>query len=267
MFNNKYCQLFTKLILPILAIYIVIPIIILPIIKPSSVDIGIVEIDFSIIPKWIFYISSYCVITFSCKQIIKSVYVKDELDLITNNIYGDIPTIYYILASIFLGISTIDLKNKPYGVQFKILNNSNKFKEILVPEVLDVEIEYIKEDDKKKSKIINLVIGDTYEIEYSHLPESVKNNRTILIKRKKVSNRDRIHSSNLIQLVQKVVEELKYEHNEYNLFLTTNPKTTKEIYEKVFNTCRDGFKLNIYDSDAKQNYKFNSNPSAKIKKI
>ena len=136
---------------------------------------------------------------------------------------------------------------------------------IIDDNILNNECEYIYKDDKKRSNKVNLVIGDTYEIKKDKLPQNVLNNRTIIVKRKDNKDNRRFYSENLINEIVKIVNSLKKEYKEYNLFLNTNSKTNKELYYTVFNTGRDGFILNIYQANNKNKFIFDDKPSVKIK--
>ena len=91
------------------------------------------------------------------------------------------------------------------------------------------------------------------------------NNRTIIVRRKDNKDNRRFYSENLINEIVKIVNSLKKEYKEYNLFLNTNSKTNKELYYTVFNTGRDGFILNIYQANNKNKFIFDDKPSVKIK--
>lgn len=189
---------------------------------------------------------------------------KIKQDLIPDTLYGSIP--YFILwfSSVFLGIKEIHLKLKPIPLQFKILKNHNCFN-IIEDKIPSEDCDYVYKDDNKESDTINLVIGDTYEITKDKLPKSTMCNRTIIVKRKDNKNNRRFYSENLIKKIANIINSLKKEHKEYNLFFNTNSKTNKELYYNVFNTGRDDFILNIYNANSKNKFIFNDKPSIKIK--
>ena len=189
---------------------------------------------------------------------------KIKQDLIPDTLYGSVPYSILWLSSIFLGIKEIHLKLKPIPLQFKILKNHNYFN-IIDDKIPSEDCDYVYKDDNKVSDKINLVIGDTYEITKNKLPKSSMCNRTIIVKRKDSKNNRRFYSENLIQEIANIVNSLKKEYKEYNLFLNTNSKTNKELYYNVFNTGRDGFILNIYQSNNKNKFIFNDKPSVKIR--
>ena len=189
---------------------------------------------------------------------------KIKKELIPDTQYSSIPYFILLFSSFFLGIKEIHLKLKPIHIQFKIFKNHNLFN-IIDDNILNKDCEYIYKDDKKRSDKVNLVIGDTYEIKKDKLPQNVLNNRTIIVRRKDNKDNRRFYSENLINEIVKIVNSLKKEYKEYNLFLNTNSKTNKELYYTVFNTGRDGFILNIYQANNKNNFIFNDKPSVKIK--
>lgn len=266
MFKNKYYYVFINLILPnflCLAFAILISsITAISSIKTWIGNVGIDKINFissRILLIFLFYM------IFICIYIIK-IQNKDK-ELIPSTVYGNIPFNIYAFAAVTMRIRTIDLKLKPISLQFMILNNAHLFKINDNNIIKNEQIEYVKSKNKRSSKIINLVIADTYSFDDIELPNSVRNNITYIIERKdKTSQRKRYNSKNLIDLVNGIVEENKNGINEYNLFLFTNPETNKLLYNDVFNTVSDGFKLNLYNFNNKTKC-FSENPKYVIKKL
>lgn len=263
--NNlkKSMYLFIRILLPIIFI-ITISIASYSFVKVEELKIFLLKINLkNILPEHPRRI--IVVITFLCLWV--SYYCfnrKIKKELIPDTIYCSIPFFILLFSSIFLGIKEIHLKLKPIPLQFKILKN-HEFFNIIEDNILEEECDYVIKDDKKKSDTVNLVIGDTYEIAKDKLPKNVMNNRTVVVRRKDNKDNRRLYSKNLIKKTDKIVKSLKKEHKEYNLFLNTNSKTNKELYYTVFNTARDGFILNIYQANSKNNFIFNDSPDVKIK--
>lgn len=264
MHKKKYWYLFVNLIFPN-AIAVGITVFLAKITTLSNIKIWFGEIGLDKIG----FIDSFTLLSIIFYFILMVLYIKyiqnDKKELIPCTTYGDLPYFVYVFASVIMRIRHINLKSKPISLQFKILANQHLFTITKLDEIQDKKIDYVVNDDKKSSKVINLVIADTYPFNNNKLPDIVKNNRTIIIERKdKNTTRQRYNSKNLIQLVNKIVEKEKNLHCEYNLFLFTNPETNQSLYKEVFNTCVDGFVLNLYNYDRKNNI-FSSKPKYTIK--
>ena len=230
----------------------------------NKFNIFIADFDFSkVLPKHPRIIIS--VITFICLWF--SYYIinrKLKKELIPNTIYCYISFYTLLLSSVFLGIKEINLKMKPIPLQFRIFNHSYFFI-ILNDDIFERNINYICKDNKKNSNIVNLAIGDTYEITNNMLPKVVNKYHTIIVNRKCYINEGRFYSENLIFEISKIVNSLKKSVNEYNLFLYTNPNTNYKLYSSIFNTGRDNIVLNIYQADSKNNFIFSDKPAVIIK--
>lgn len=248
--NNKWLILFKRLFFPII-IMIFTSIIITSITELIPYKVLFIKIDFEAIHSKILI---RLIIFFALLFIFRSIYIKynsKNKELIPTSVYGDLPYTFYYLASIILGIKKINLKSKPIQLQFKIYNNISYFEIIEDKEIpIDDKTKYIIEDNKFKTNTINLLIGDTYRISINQIPTILKNNRTIIINRKNKNDKNRINSNELIKIISNIIQENKSTCKVYNLFLYTNPITNRRIYEK-FNTCRDGFTINIFKCNNK----------------
>ena len=188
--------------------------------------------------------------------------VNKEKEFVPTDIYGNYPIIIYNIAYFILGYKKVNLKMKPIPLQFKLLYE-NKFDCIVNTEYSANNYKYkVNHIGKLNNKIsqINIIISDTYQIKENQLPKSKINNYTIKIDRMGQYG-VRTHSQELINLLIKEVQEIKKYCREYNLFLSTPSSINKAIYNEVFQTGqRDGFKLNIYQQDNKNNFKFKEKP-------
>lgn len=266
MLKNKYYYVFVNLILPnIVCVSFAIIISSITEITPIKTWIGNIGIDkitfisTRTLLSFLFYIS-FIVIYMTRIQ-------NKDKELVPSTVYGNIPYVIYSFAAVFMRIKYINLKLKPIPLQFKILNNAHLFNIEEIKTIENKDVEYIKSKNKCSSKVINLVIADTYSFNNMELPNSVKNNLTYIIERKdKTTQRKRYNSKKLIDLVNDIIEENKNGINEYNLFLFTNPETNKLLYNDVFNTSSDHFKLNLYNFNNNKRC-FSDKPKYTIKNI
>lgn len=182
--------------------------------------------------------------------IIRSYYYffqNKKKELIPTSVYGDIPVIFYILASILLNIKKINLKCKPIPLQFQIFKHNGLFDIDELTEIKEKDVKYQIDEIKGSTSTINILIGDTYDINKSQIPSQLLKNKTIIINRKKRTNRCRFNSNELITIINTILERNK-KCKEYNLFLFTNPVTNRRLYDEVFNTTTDGFIINVYNA-------------------
>lgn len=181
-----------------------------------------------------------------------------------SDFYGDYPLFIYTLAYWVMGYKVVDLKMKPIPLQFSLLHqNIFECKSDVLSSDKKFEYKVDKNDiPKYKVKQINIIVADTFDILEDKLPKNVKDNYTIKINRVG-ERRIRVASQELVDLLHKEIQETHTYCDEYNLFLTTPAWTNKAIYEQIFNT-RDGFIINIYQQDNKNDFKFKKKP-VKIK--
>lgn len=244
--NNKWCYLAKNLFIPIIMI-IIICIFMLKITELNSLNEKALIMYFNKISNPL--LKNIVKISFLL-LIIRSYYFffqNKEKELIPTSVYGDIPIIFYILASILLHIRRINLKCKPISLQFQVFKHNELFDIDKLHEIKEKEVKYQIDEFKGTTDTINILIGDTYEITKDQIPVQLLNNKTIIINRKKRENRSRFNSNELIKIINSILEKNK-QCKEYNLFLFTNPVTNKRLYNEVFNTTTDEFVINIYKS-------------------
>ena len=195
--------------------------------------------------------------------VIRSFITKDK-EFAKSDFYGDYPLFIYTLAYWVMGYKVVDLKMKPIPLQFSLLHqNIFECKADILSS--DKEFKYkVDRNDTLKYKVkqINIIVADTFDILEDKLPNNVKDNYTIKINRIG-ERRIRVSSQELVDLLHKEIQETHTYCNEYNLFLATPAWTNKAFYEQIFNT-RDGFIINIYQQDNKNDFKFKKKP-VKIK--
>lgn len=189
--------------------------------------------------------------------------INKEKEFAPTDIYGDYPICIYYIAWLIAGYKKVNLKMKPIPLQFQLLS-------INALECFD-DTEYSEDNYKykvthkgkldKNTKQINIIVSDTYPIEFDKIPKSVIDNYIINI------NRDggkgiRISSNKLIEIIIKEVQNSKKYCKNFNLFLSTPAITNKRIFYQVFQTgLRDKFILNIYQQDNENNFKFKDKPT------
>ncbi len=170
-----------------------------------------------------------------------------EKELIPTATYGDVPFVFYYLASRLLNIRKINLKCKPIPLQFQVFKHNGLFDIVCLTEIKEKDVKYQIDEIKGTTDTINILIGDTYEITKDQIPVQLLNNKSIIINRKKRENRSRFNSNELIKIINSILERNK-KCKEYNLFLFTNPVTNRRLYNEVFNTTTDGFIINVYNA-------------------
>lgn len=195
------------------------------------------------------FLASTFILIVIMHQIKKS---NKEKEFLPTQFYGDIPYFIYYIASKIMGYGKINLQNKPYYIQFKIILH-NLFEIIRNEEAypnknLEYRItEYVNKERKRDS--YNLIVADTYPITMDQIPLGIRNNITILIQRKS-KDKGRYYSDNLIAILEEKIFEIKNVNVPINLFLCTNPKTTQILIEKAFKTgYRDKFTLKVYQQN------------------
>lgn len=146
---------------------------------------------------------------------------------------------------------------KPIPLQFQLLN-ANALECFDDTEYSDKEYKYKVNyyGNLRNAKQINIIVADTYPIEIDKVPQSIKENYTIIIKRLGEKG-VRIKSKELIDIITKEVQASKNYCKDYNLLLSTPATTNIRIFRQVFQTGqRDNFIINIYQQDNKNEFKF-----------
>ncbi len=178
------------------------------------------------------------------------------------DIYGNYPVFVYYIAWLLLGYKKVNLKMKPIPLQFQLLN-INALKCYDDTEYSEKHYKYkVTHKGKldKNTKQINIIVSDTYTIDFDKLPKSVVDNYTINIDREDGKG-IRTSSTELIEIIIKEVQNSKKYCKNFNLFLSTPATTNKRIFCQVFQTgLRDKFILNIYQQDNENNFKFKDKP-------
>lgn len=207
--------------------------------------------------RWIYVVILFCGLLF----IYRKMFIKGK-EFAPSDIYGDYPVCVYNVAYFIFGYKEVNLKMKPIPLQYKLLYE-NRFNCVDDTLYSKKNFEYKVSYSGKlnySTKQINLIVCDTYDINENMLPKDKKNCYTIKIDR--IGEKGiRICSEELINILIKEIQRTKKYCKEYNLFLTTPASTNKNIYNNVFQTGqRDGFILNVYQQDNKNNFKFKEKP-------
>ncbi len=182
---------------------------------------------------------------------------NSKKQFIPTDIYGKYHISIYYIAYYILGYKDIDLKLKPIPMQFKLLSH-NRFNCLDTTLYLEHNCKYKVDRLGKinsKTKIVNLIVSDTYELKEDKLPKDVLKYPIIRVYRKD-NYGIRMNSPELIKMIIKEVQGVKKYCKEFNLFLTTPATTNIRIYNDVFHTERDGFIINVYQQDNDDDFKF-----------
>ena len=170
----------------------------------------------------------------------------------------------YWYCRYFLNYQTISLTRVPIPMQFKLVYKE-LFKKYLF---MDGITEKTRGTDKVNvvchqngnaliSTTINLVLADTYPLDWkTQLPSSVHNLTTYVINRSS-EDRTRYYSPDFVSTVTFVVRHLPSHVVAVNIFATINPAHCYHIIREVFMTGgRDSIKtLSVYEQ-SKGNWKF-----------
>lgn len=245
--NNKWTYLIINLAIP-LVLLIILCIFATKITEITPVEEFALKINLDTIKSKIIIKALIFILLFLfLRYLYISKLQNNKKELISTSVYGDIPFVFYLLASVILNIRRINLKCKPIPLQFQVFKHNEQFDIVKLTEIKEKDVKYQIDEIKGSTNTINILIGDTYEITKEQIPVQLLNNKTIIINRKKRENRSRFNSNELIIIINSILEKNK-KCKEYNLFLFTNPETNRRLYEEAFNTTTDEFVINIYKS-------------------
>lgn len=166
------------------------------------------------------------------------------------NTYHAYSYLWYWFSAKILNIRKCDLKKVPPYIQMKIIIN-NVFDEFPMddndyPED-EVEVKFEKKNFKNGSvpKEINIIIEDTYPIEYRQLPHSKSTLPTLKVYRVRGSDLSRYFSPKLVGMVSSEVRKLP-EDITVNVFATLNPKNMMYIAQGAFAMADRGNIIHLY---------------------
>ncbi len=177
----------------------------------------------------------------------------------------------YLFCNRILNYKKVSLTRVPIPMQFKLVCN-NAFEEFKCEEGVcdkkmgtdNVRVKIF--NDEKITPTVNLVLADTYPLNWrKQIPETVINFTTIIVDRSN-DDRSRYYSPDFISRITREVRSLPEYVNTINLFATINTKHSYHIAMEVFSTGgRDGIKsLNVYEQSNDDGRKFIENKYIKI---
>lgn len=161
------------------------------------------------------------------------------------NVYHSYPIWWYWFSSKILGIPKCNLINVPIFNQIRLVIN-NVFDEypfddnvfpVVDKEEVKVNISNIKKGQEPKE--INLILEDTYIIDFKQLPHAKRSLPTVKVSRNEGKDCSRRYSP---EFVDKVVNEVRQLGDEVtmNVFATTNPKNLFYISKSAFTMANRG---------------------------
>lgn len=171
----------------------------------------------------------------------------------TGNNYRYQSYILYYIASKILGYRAVTLVRVPIHLQFHLIINE-LFENVRTDEntqEVPQAVTVLKKNMDQKSKVINLVLNDTYEILREQIPHLQRNLPTITIMNGMEFNGVRTYNPDFLTEIRKQTHEASQSHSIINVFATTNTQHNKVIIEDCFkNAQRTGFKsLNVFQFD------------------
>jgi len=154
------------------------------------------------------------------------------------NVYHNYCYIWYWICAKVLGIKKCNLVRVPVFMQFKLVINGT-FEEYplnddeypIVDDEPDCLVEKINKGMDRNE--INLILEDTYLIEFTQLPKSKQDLFTVKVSRNDGTTNGRHFSQKLIEATINEVRNLKSSKT-INVYATTNPKNTAHIAKRVF---------------------------------
>lgn len=168
--------------------------------------------------------------------------------------YFDYPIVYYFLANRLLGYGRVNLVRVPLYLQFKIIF-ADMFPCIATDDhpLEDDTPKVKKRNMDKNSNEINLILSDTYRIQFDDLPDIKKHMPSIYIERTHGFSGNRTYNPEYISMVRSITNKFRFKYDRVNVFATTNTKHTKEIVLQCFdNGGRTGFKdIYVYEQNSK----------------
>lgn len=175
---------------------------------------------------------------------------KDRIFNESGNCYYNHSYMWYWLCSKILGYQKCSLVRVPTSMQFKLLLNQ-VFREYTYGDESNyIHInneEIIITTDEGKVDVVNVVLADTYIISKNMLPNSVTDNKTVLIERKNTGNGNRYVSENFCKKVQNTIYQLIQSGcNTLNIFPTTNAAHNIRIVQNSFMKGGRGDVKHIY---------------------
>lgn len=96
-------------------------------------------------------------------------------------------------------------------------------------------IHKFKEKKTINTNKINLILSDTYKINFKQLPKNIRNFTTIEVDRS-AKDSNRVESEEFVKKVVSIIRKLPLSISEINIFSTTNALHTYKISKEVFMT-------------------------------
>lgn len=154
------------------------------------------------------------------------------------NAYHQYPYWWYWFCAKILGIRRCSLVRVPIFMQFKLVIRGT-FDEYPLDENIFPAIENEPSaitsviNGEANSQEINLILEDTYLIDYKQIPETKQKLRTIKVSRNDGSDKGRHFSKNFIDAVINETRNVEQDTT-INIYATTNPMNTKHIASRAF---------------------------------
>lgn len=165
---------------------------------------------------------------------------KFNQDFLMNskNVYHDYCYFWYWLCSKILGIKKCNLVLVPIFMQYKLVIRGT-FEEYplnddeypTIDNEADCAVEIVNKNASNNE--INLILEDTYLIDYKQLPKAKQKLLTIKVSRNDGKTNGRHFSQKFIETTINELRKLKGTKS-INVFATTNPKNTAHIAKRAF---------------------------------
>ena len=152
------------------------------------------------------------------------------------------------LASKVLGYKKMQLIGVSLPMQFDVIMNGT-FPEFIAEnsitqyEYFDGDIDIKMMNNKQSSKILNVLICDTFDISLGNIESKFSGYPTLKISSSLTHTKLRYNNPKLVRSVRKEMQKIDTKYDELNLFLTTNPLNSLKIIGGSFIALdRSGFK-------------------------
>lgn len=183
-------------------------------------------------------------------------YRKRTSDNLFNNgdVYLDISHFHFYLAKV-LGYKKISLVRIPIALQYKIIIKDIFKKNIAETherKVKKVKVNIVNENFEEAE--VNLILSDTYKVEYNQLPANKANLTMVSIDSKADKVGIRIYNPLFVEEIQHQMFRLSGKYKRINIFSHTNTHHNKEIIESCFKMGgRSQFQeVYVYQFDTKE---------------
>lgn len=177
---------------------------------------------------------------------------KYNKDIMINkrNVYHNYPYFWYLYCANILGIKKCNLVLVPIYMQFKLAIHG-VFDEFPLDESIypidenEAEITTRRSNWSSAPTEVNIILEDTYPIDYRQLPRSKRRLPTIKISRNDGNNFERHFSQKFIECTINEVRHLGH-GTIVNIFATMNPMNTLSIARQVFMNANRGNISRLY---------------------